>query len=83
MHCFYVYLALIWKKTAHHCGLDDTEEHMQHTVIWRDKEETVDKGIVGSLWDSHRAPGRAFKGLERHGGKWLITKFSFWGGVSL
>ncbi len=25
----------------------------------------------------------AFTGLERHGGKWLMTKFSFWGGVSL
>ncbi len=25
----------------------------------------------------------AFTGLERHGGKWKITKFSFWGGVSL
>ncbi len=24
-----------------------------------------------------------FTGLERHGGKWLITKFSFWGGVTL
>ena len=26
---------------------------------------------------------RAFTGLERHGGKWLMTKFSFWGGVSI
>ncbi len=26
---------------------------------------------------------KAFTGLERHGGKWLTTKFSFWGGVSL
>ena len=34
------------KKTAHPCGADDTEEHTQHTVIWRDTEETVDKGIV-------------------------------------
>ncbi len=25
----------------------------------------------------------AFMGLERHGGKWLMSKFSFWGGVSL
>ncbi len=25
----------------------------------------------------------AFTGLERHGGKWLMTKFSFWGGVTL
>ncbi len=25
----------------------------------------------------------AFTGLERHGGKWLITKLSFWGGVTL
>ncbi len=25
----------------------------------------------------------AFMGLERHGGKWLMTKFSFWGGVTL
>ncbi len=25
----------------------------------------------------------SFTGLERHGGKWLITKFSFWGGVTL
>ncbi len=24
-----------------------------------------------------------FTGLERHGGKWLTTKFSFWGGVTL
>ena len=28
------------------CGADDTEEHTQHTVIWRDTEKTVDKGIV-------------------------------------
>ncbi len=26
---------------------------------------------------------KAFTGLEWHGGKWLMTKFSFWGGVSL
>ncbi len=25
----------------------------------------------------------AFMGLERHGGKWLMTTFAFWGGVSL
>ncbi len=25
----------------------------------------------------------AFTGLERHGGKQLMTKFSFWGGVTL
>ncbi len=26
---------------------------------------------------------KAFRGLERHGGKWLMTQFSFWGGVAL
>ncbi len=26
---------------------------------------------------------KAFTGLERHGGKWLMTKFSFWGGVKV
>ncbi len=26
---------------------------------------------------------KAFTGLERHGGKWLMTTFSFWGGVTL
>ncbi len=26
---------------------------------------------------------KAFTGLELHGGKWLMTKFSFWGGVTL
>ncbi len=25
----------------------------------------------------------AFTGLEQYGGKWLMTKFSFWGGVTL
>ncbi len=25
----------------------------------------------------------AFTGLERHVGKWLMTTFSFWGGVTL
>ncbi len=25
----------------------------------------------------------AFTGLELHEGKWLMTKFSFWGGVNL
>ncbi len=25
---------------------------------------------------------KAFTGLERHGGKWLMTTFSFWGGVT-
>ncbi len=25
---------------------------------------------------------QSFMGLERHGGKWLMTKFSFWGGVN-
>ncbi len=25
----------------------------------------------------------AFTGLERHGGKWLMSIFSFWGGISL
>uniref|UniRef100_A0A9J7ZTC9 receptor protein-tyrosine kinase n=1 Tax=Cyprinus carpio carpio TaxID=630221 RepID=A0A9J7ZTC9_CYPCA len=33
-------------ETAHPCGADDTEEHTWHTMIWRDTEETVDKGIV-------------------------------------
>ncbi len=26
---------------------------------------------------------KAFTGLERHGGKWLMTKFIFWGRVTL
>ncbi len=26
---------------------------------------------------------KAFMGLERNGGKWLMTQFSFWDGVSL
>ncbi len=26
---------------------------------------------------------KLFTGLERHGGKWLMTKFSFCGGVTL
>ncbi len=26
---------------------------------------------------------KAFTGLERHEGKWLMTQFSFWGGVTL
>ena len=26
-------------------GADETEEHTQHTVMWRDTEETADKGI--------------------------------------
>ncbi len=26
---------------------------------------------------------KAFTGLERHGGKWLMTKFTFWGGATL
>ncbi len=26
---------------------------------------------------------QAFTALERHGGKWLMTKLSFWGGVTL
>uniref|UniRef100_A0A8C2HP31 non-specific serine/threonine protein kinase n=1 Tax=Cyprinus carpio TaxID=7962 RepID=A0A8C2HP31_CYPCA len=30
----------------HPCGAADTEKHMQHMVIWRDTEETVDKRIV-------------------------------------
>ncbi len=28
-------------------------------------------------------PNKAFTGLERHGGKWLMKKISFWGGVTL
>ncbi len=26
---------------------------------------------------------KAFTGLQQHGGKWLMTKFSFWGRVTL
>ncbi len=26
---------------------------------------------------------KAFTGLEQHGGKWLMTEFAFWGGVTL
>ncbi len=45
--------------------------------------------LLGSKWDSHKPPGfhpkylklcsktnKAFMGLERHGGKWLMTQFS-------
>ena len=48
------------------------------------------------LFGSHKPPGfhpkylklcsedeRSFMGLERHGGKWIMTKFSFCGGVTL
>ncbi len=51
--------------------------------------------LLCSQWDSHKPPGfhlkylklwsedeRSFYGLERHGDKWLMTKFTFWGGVS-
>ncbi len=52
--------------------------------------------LLGSQWDSHKPPGfhtkyiklcsedeQTFTGLDRHGGKWLMTKFSFWCGVTL
>ncbi len=51
--------------------------------------------LLGSQWDSHKPvfiqnilncvlkTNEDFMGLERHGGKWLMTAFSFWGGVTL
>ncbi len=52
--------------------------------------------LFGSQWDSHKPPGfhpkylklcsedeRNFYGFGTTWGKWLMTKFSFWGGVSL
>ncbi len=51
--------------------------------------------LLGSQWDSHKPPGfhpklncvpktnKAFTDLEQHGGKWIMVKFSFWGGVTL
>ncbi len=52
--------------------------------------------LLSSQWDSHKPPGfhpkylklcsedeQRFTGLERHRGKWLMTKSSFWGGVTL
>ncbi len=49
-------------------------------VYGRDRElsESI-KNILNCVPKTNEA----FTGLERHGGKWLMTKFSFWGGVTL
>ncbi len=40
-------------------------------------------GFIQNILNCVLKTNKAFTGLERHGGKWLMTKFSFWGGVSL
>ncbi len=52
--------------------------------------------LLGSQWDSHKHPDlylkylklcsqdeQSFNGVGTTWGKWLMTKFSFWGGVTL
>ncbi len=39
--------------------------------------------FIQNILNSVPKTNEAFTGLVRHGGKWLMTKFSFWGGVTL
>ncbi len=62
-----------------------------HTFLGLDSENhLVVNGTVTSLPVSIQnilncvpKTNKAFTGLEQHGGKWLMTQFSFWGGVTL
>ena len=143
MCCFYMYLALIWNKTVHPCGADDTraygdmERHrgdcwqrnywIKSLFLFPSLSSLTKSVPVTSYNPDCTSDGRwsiltttfttfmdldsvsylvvygtvtgllvfiqnilncvlktikAFTGLERHGGKWLMTKFSFRGGVS-
>ncbi len=39
--------------------------------------------LMGNIQNGTTVTRRAFMKLERHAGKWIITKWSLWGGVSL
>ncbi len=39
--------------------------------------------LIQNILNCVSKTNEAFTGLERHGGKWLMTKFSFWGGVKV
>ncbi len=39
--------------------------------------------FIQNIWNCVPKRNKAFTGLERHWGKWLMTTFSFWGGVTL
>ncbi len=39
--------------------------------------------FIQNIWNCVPKTNKAFTGLEWHGGKWLMTKCSFWGGVTL
>ncbi len=69
----------------------DNFDHVFHTfpgldsVIYLAVNGTVSTLPVFIQNILNRVPktNKALTGLERHGGKWLMTKFSFWGGVTL
>ncbi len=56
------------------------------SVIYLAVNGTVTMGLpvyIQNILNYVLKTNKAFTGLERHGGKWLMTKFSFWGGVCL
>ncbi len=61
-----------------------------HTFLGLDSVNCLEVGTVTSLpvfiqniLNCVPKTNKAFTGLEQHGGKWLMTEFSFWGGVTL
>ncbi len=39
--------------------------------------------FIQNILNCVRKTNKAFTGLDQHGDKWLMTTFSFWGGVTL
>ncbi len=39
--------------------------------------------LIQNIFNYIQKTNKAFTGLEQHGGKWKMTKWLFWGGVSL
>ncbi len=69
----------------------DYSDNAFHTFLGQDSENCLAVNgtftsipvFIQNILNSVLKTNEAFTGLEQHGGKWLMTTFSFWGGVSL
>ncbi len=59
----------------------DYSDEVFYTFLGLDSVNCL--AVNGTVTSCVPTTNEAFTGLERHGGKWLMTKFSFWGGVTL
>ncbi len=74
IHFFNQYVCSLGIEPTTFCSQCSSTEPQEHNSL---------PVFIQNILNCVPKTNKAFTGLERHVGKWLMTTFSFWGGVSL